>query len=144
CVLAVLGSMAVQGPLIKWVAEHRRHHHHSDQDHDPHSPHCYGEGFVGIIKGIWHAHVGWIFLPDTPGLSKYVADLVQDPLTRRLSKLFPLWAILGLIIPALVGGIYTRTWTGALLGFLWGGLARILVVHHATWSINSVCPVWGT
>jgi stearoyl-CoA desaturase (delta-9 desaturase) len=140
-VFAVLGSMAVEGPLLKWVATHRRHHQHSDDEHDPHSPHGHG---AGVLRGIWHAHVGWIFLPDYPALSRYVPDLAADRVMRTLSRLFPLWVAVGLMIPALLGGLLTLSWTGALLGFIWGGLARIFLVHHLTWSINSVCHIWGT
>jgi stearoyl-CoA desaturase (delta-9 desaturase) len=143
-VLAVLGSMAVEGPLLKWVATHRRHHQHSDRDEDPHSPHLHGGGLRGLFKGLWHAHVGWIFSPESPGLFRYVADLRKDRLLEWVSRMFPLWAALSLLVPALLGGLLTMTWKGALLGFLWGGLARICWVHHVTWSINSVCHLWGT
>jgi stearoyl-CoA desaturase (delta-9 desaturase) len=141
---AVLGSMAVEGPLLKWVAQHRRHHQHSDEHDDPHSPHAHGGGLLGVLKGLWHAHVGWIFKPDSPNLARYAADLHRDGLLRTLNKLFPLWVILGLLLPAVLGGVITLSWTGALLGFIWGGLARIFLVHHVTWSINSVCHLWGS
>jgi len=143
-VLAVLGSMAVEGPLLQWVAVHRRHHQHSDDHDDPHSPHTHGRGLRSMLRGFWHAHVGWMFLPHPRGLTRYVKDLRQEPLLRGLSRLFPLWVVLGLLIPAVIGGVVTGTWTGAALGFLWGGLVRILLVHHMTWSINSVCHIWGT
>ncbi|HYN86881.1 MAG TPA: fatty acid desaturase [Ardenticatenaceae bacterium] len=142
--LAILGSMAVQGPLIQWVAMHRRHHQHSDTHDDPHSPHAYGSGLVGVIKGMWHAHMGWLFRPDPAGLARYAADLYKDRLLRTLSTLFPLWVTIGLLVPALIGGLITMSWGGALLGFLWGGLARVFLVHHVTWSINSVCHLWGS
>lgn len=143
-VLAVLGSMAVEGPLLKWVALHRRHHQHSDQPKDPHSPHHQGKGFLGLLSGVWHAHLGWVFKPDPPNLVRYVKDLRQSSLLRTVSALFPVWVAVGLIIPALLGGLLTGTWTGACLGLLWGGLARIFLVHHMTWSINSVCHLWGS
>jgi stearoyl-CoA desaturase (delta-9 desaturase) len=142
-ILAVLGSMAVEGPLLRWVANHRRHHQLSDRAGDPHSPHLHGEGFRGMLKGLWHAHVGWILMPDTADLSRYVADLHGDRLLRWVSRLFPVWVIISLLIPTVLGGLLTMTWTGALLGFIWGGLARIFLVHHITWSINSVCHLWG-
>lgn len=142
--LGVMGSMAVQGPLIKWVAVHRRHHHHSDTEGDPHSPHLHGSGLPAMLRGIWHAHTGWLFAPDAPDLYRYVADLMADRSTRAISALFPLWVALGLAIPAALGGWLTGTWWGALLGFLWGGLARVFLVHHVTWSINSVCHIWGS
>jgi stearoyl-CoA desaturase (delta-9 desaturase) len=143
-VLAVLGSMAVQGPVLKWVAVHRRHHQHSDQPEDPHSPHHYGGGIRGILAGFWHAHVGWIFKADYPNLRRYVRDLHADKLLRVTSSLFGVWVFLGLAIPAVLGGVLTGTWTGAFLGLLWGGLVRIFLGHHVTWSINSVCHLWGS
>jgi stearoyl-CoA desaturase (Delta-9 desaturase) len=142
--LAVLGSMAVEGPLLKWVAIHRRHHQHSDTREDPHSPHDHGDGLLALFRGVWHAHMGWFFEPDSPSLPHYVKDLRQSGLLRRASQLFPLWAILGLLIPAGLGGLLTGTWMGVLSGLLWGGLARIFLVHHVTWSINSICHLWGS
>ncbi|HYE19532.1 MAG TPA: acyl-CoA desaturase [Tepidisphaeraceae bacterium] len=142
--LGVLGSMAVQGPLLRWVATHRRHHQHADDADDPHSPHFGGHGVLGVLRGWWHAHVGWLFQPDAGDLDRYVGDLRRDPALVRVSRLFVLWVALGLLIPAVIGGLVTMTWTGALLGLLWGGLARVFLVHHVTWSINSVCHLWGT
>jgi stearoyl-CoA desaturase (delta-9 desaturase) len=141
--LAVLGSMAVQGSLLDWVAMHRRHHQFSDHEDDPHSPHGHGGGVRGVLRGFWHAHIGWAFQPDPPALSSYVKDLRQNPLLRTVSALFPVWVVAGLLVPALLGGLLTLTWQGALLGFLWGGLMRIFLVHHVTWSVNSVCHLWG-
>lgn len=144
CILAIFGSMAVEGSVVKWAAMHRAHHQHSDDDHDPHSPHGHGSGFLGMLRGFVHAHVGWLFQGDPKNLYRYVPDLLNDPVTRINGMLWPLWAIMGLIIPMVLGGLITWSWTGALLGFLWGGLARIFIVHHVTWSINSVCHIWGT
>ena len=143
-ILAVLGSMAVEGPLLKWVAMHRRHHQHSDDVEDPHSPHHHGEGLRGLIAGAWHAHVGWIFERDPENLSRYVGDLQADPILRRVSKTWTLWSAAGLLLPAILGWLLTWSWTGVLLGFIWGGLTRVFLVHHVTWSINSVCHLWGT
>jgi stearoyl-CoA desaturase (delta-9 desaturase) len=143
-VFAVLGSMAIEGPLLKWVATHRLHHQHSDGAEDPHSPHHHGEGLRGLIAGAWHAHVGWLFDRDPENLSRYVGDLQSDTLLRRISRTWTLWSAVGLLLPALLGGLITWTWAGALLGFLWGGLTRVFLVHHVTWSINSVCHLWGT
>lgn len=142
-VLAILGSMAVEGPLLKWVAVHRRHHQHSDTHEDPHSPHEHGDSFLGLWRGLWHAHVGWFFQPAPPNLPHYVKDLRQSRVLRTASRLFPLWVTLGVFIPAALGGLLTGTWMGFLSGLLWGGLARIFLVHHVTWSINSVCHLWG-
>lgn len=143
-VLGVLGSMSVQGALDEWVATHRRHHQHSDDDGDPHSPHEFGGGIRGVIVGAWHAHVGWIFNSTHPDLRRYVRDLRSDRLVRIVSRLFLLWVFLGLVIPTLLGGILNGTWSGMILGFLWGGLVRVFLVHHVTWSINSICHLWGS
>jgi stearoyl-CoA desaturase (delta-9 desaturase) len=142
--LAILGSMAVEGPVLQWVATHRRHHQHSDDHDDPHSPHTHGSGLRGTLLGMWHAHVGWLFRSHPRGLARYVRDLRQDPLARRMSQLFPLWVVIGLVVPGALGGLLTLSWTGVFLGFIWGGLVRIFFVHHVTWSINSVCHIWGT
>jgi stearoyl-CoA desaturase (delta-9 desaturase) len=141
--LAVLGSMAIEGPVLTWAAVHRRHHQHSDEAGDPHSPNHYGGGTRGVLTGLWHAHIGWMFAADPPNLAGYVADLREERLVRVVSRLFGVWALLGLLIPTVLGGLLTGTWTGAFLGFIWGGLVRIFFVHHATWSINSVCHLWG-
>jgi stearoyl-CoA desaturase (Delta-9 desaturase) len=143
-ILVLLGSMALEGPVLKWVAQHRKHHNHSDQVDDPHSPHLHGEGWLGMLSGMWHAHMGWIFQPDVPNIKRYIPDLVKQRWLRFASGMFPVWAIIGVLIPTVLGGLLTMSWTGALLGFLWGGLVRIFFVHHITWSINSVCHLWGT
>lgn len=143
-ILALMGSLAVQGPLFKWVAIHRLHHRHSDDDGDPHSPHGSGRGLWGTIAGFWHAHLGWMFTPDPPELERYTRDLQADPLLRGVSRWFALGVALSLLLPAALGGLMTGSWLGVLTGFLWGGLARVFLVHHMTWSINSVCHLWGT
>jgi stearoyl-CoA desaturase (delta-9 desaturase) len=141
--LGVLGSMAVQGPLLQWVATHRRHHQHSDRSEDPHSPHHHGRGAYGLFSGVWHAHIGWMFAPDPPNCSRYVADLRQSRLLCSVSALFPVWVLVGLLLPMIVGGLLAATWQGAWFGLVWGGLVRIFLVHHVTWSVNSVCHLWG-
>jgi stearoyl-CoA desaturase (Delta-9 desaturase) len=141
--LGVFGSMAVEGPLLKWVAMHRRHHQHSDKPDDPHSPYHQGRGILGLLRGVWHAHLGWVFDPDPPDLDRYVKDLRQSGRLCTVSALFLLWVAIGLLIPAVLGGLLTGSWTGALFGLVWGGLVRIFLVHHVTWSINSVCHLWG-
>jgi stearoyl-CoA desaturase (delta-9 desaturase) len=141
--LAVFGSMALQGPLLKWVAMHRLHHQHSDTDDDPHSPHHQGEGILGLLRGLWHSHVGWLFEADPPDLLRYARDLHQNGCTRVASALFPVWALAGLLVPTTLGGLLSWSWMGALFGLIWGGLVRIFLVHHVTWSVNSVCHVWG-
>jgi stearoyl-CoA desaturase (delta-9 desaturase) len=142
-ILAALGSMAVQGPLLEWVAQHRRHHQHSDTPEDPHSPHHQGQGFLGLLRGVCHAHLGWFFKAQPPNLSRYVKDLRQSRLLRHVSALFPVWVAVGLLIPTALGAVLTQSWLGALFGLLWGGLVRIFLVHHVTWSVNSICHLWG-
>src|SRR5262249_5380352 len=122
-ILAVLGSMAVQGSLLRWVATHRRHHQHSDTPEDPHSPHHQGRGLLGLLRPAWRAPLGGIFNPDPPGLAHYVRDLCQSRLLRKASALFPVWVVVGLLVPAALGGLLTGTWLGALFGLVWGGLA---------------------
>jgi stearoyl-CoA desaturase (delta-9 desaturase) len=143
-ILAAFGSMAVQGSVLRWVAQHRRHHQHSDTPADPHSPHHRGRGLVGVLRGFWHAHIGWAFNRDAAGLERYMADLRKLRSVRVASALFPAWIALGLVIPAALGLVLTGTWAGALLGLLWGGLVRVFLVHHVTWSVNSVCHLWGS
>jgi stearoyl-CoA desaturase (Delta-9 desaturase) len=140
--LGVFGSMTFQGPLVEWVGLHRRHHQHSDQSEDPHSPHVHGTGLWGFLKGFWHAHIGWAFAPMPDDLDRYAGDLRRDRLINAVSALFPLWALLGVLIPSALGLAFLG-WRGAISGFLWGGLVRILLGHHATWCVNSVCHIWG-
>jgi stearoyl-CoA desaturase (delta-9 desaturase) len=142
--LAAFGSMAAQGPVLMWAAHHRKHHRHSDEDHDPHSPHAFGPGVLSVLRGFWHAHVGWMFEGSPRDLPKYVPDLRRDPVLRLNHRLFLVWVLAGLAIPALLGGLLTWSWMGVLLGFLWGGLVRAFFVHHVTWSVNSVCHIWGS
>jgi len=140
---AVLGSMAVQGSLFQWVGMHRRHHQHSDTPEDPHSPQHGGRGVLGLLRGFWHAHIGWFFQPDPPDLDHYVKDLSASRSLRVASYLFPLWVALGLAIPAVMGGVITLSWSGVWTGLIWGGLVRLFLVHHVTWSVNSACHLWG-
>lgn len=141
--LGVLGSMSIQGPLLKWAAIHRRHHQHSDQEEDPHSPNCWGGGLRGIVVGLWHSHVGWMFKPNPPDLGRYVGDLQADPVAWTVHRYFGYWVILGLLVPTAIGAWLSGSWTGAGLGFIWGGLVRLFLVHHVTFSVNSVCHLWG-
>ena len=143
---AALGSMAVQGPVIAWVADHRKHHAHTDTDGDPHSPHVgHGDGALGVMRGLWHAHTGWLFSEQgRAGRSRYTPDLTEDAGMRLLSRRFPLLVLAGLAIPALAGYLLTGTLLGAATGLLWGGLVRVFFVHHVTWSVNSICHFLGT
>jgi stearoyl-CoA desaturase (delta-9 desaturase) len=141
----ILGSMAGQGPAIWWCATHRKHHKHSDHEHDPHSPNAHREhGIGGWLRSFGHSHLGWLVTrPEDTDPNRYVPDLVADGRMRLLSGTFLLWVFLGFALPALIGGLLTGSWWGAFLGFLWGGLLRMCMVHHITWSVNSICHLWG-
>jgi stearoyl-CoA desaturase (Delta-9 desaturase) len=141
--LAVAGSLAIQGPLIRWVADHRKHHKFSDRDGDPHSPWRYGTDVKALAKGFWHAHMMWLFNPEQTPQRKYAPDLMKDPDLVRISRQFPLWVLVSLLAPALAGGLLTWSWQGALTAFFWGSLVRVSLLHHVTWSINSICHTIG-
>jgi stearoyl-CoA desaturase (Delta-9 desaturase) len=142
---AAAGSMAVQGPVINWVADHRKHHAHTDEEGDPHSPHVgAGAGIKGALRGLLHAHVGWLMTEHGRAeRSKYARDLVEDRGMRFVDRAFIGWVLLGLALPAALGWLITGSYKGALTGLLWGGLVRIFFIHHVTWSINSVCHFFG-
>jgi stearoyl-CoA desaturase (Delta-9 desaturase) len=145
--LAVLGEMAVQGPVIDWVADHRKHHTFTDEEGDPHSPHAgQGAGFGGMLRGLWHAHTGWLFSTHGQASSKrFAPDLLEDKGMRRINKAFPLIALYSLAIPFLLGlGLSGGSLAAGLSALLWGGLVRIFLVHHVTWSINSICHFFGS
>jgi stearoyl-CoA desaturase (Delta-9 desaturase) len=141
--LAIFGSIAAQGAVIRWCATHRRHHQTSDRDGDPHSPHIHGGSPLDLLRGMWHAHMGWLFHRDVEDSARSVADLLQDRVMLWIDRLYFAWVFLGLLIPAAVVGLWTGTWQGWLSGMIWGGLVRICLMQHVTWSINSVCHVWG-
>ena len=143
--LAIMGSMAIEGPVTAWVADHRKHHAFADKEGDPHSPHVdHGGGVRGALKGLFHAHVGWLFIHTHRGAkARYAPDLQKDPLIRWVDRTFLLWVFVGLFaswtLGYLIGGTLTAAWTG----LLWGGGVRMLVVHHVTYSINSLCHFFG-
>ncbi|MGZ6261042.1 MAG: acyl-CoA desaturase, partial [Candidatus Limnocylindrales bacterium] len=143
--LAVCGSMAVEGPVIEWVATHRKLHRFSDQEGDPHSPHVdQAPGWRGTLRGLAHAHVGWMFRgKDMANPARYAKDLLTDRDLRFISATFPLWVVVGLAIPFGLGFALSGTIAGALTGLLWGGAVRVLILHHMTFSINSLCHVFG-
>jgi stearoyl-CoA desaturase (Delta-9 desaturase) len=141
--LAAVGGMAVQGPVVQWVADHRRHHAFADREGDPHSPWRYGSGARNLAKGMWHAHLGWLFDRRQTNADRYAPDLVKDTAVRRTSRLFILWAFLTFALPTVIGGLVTMSWAGAWSAFFWAGLVRVALLHHVTWSINSVCHVVG-
>ncbi len=142
--LAVIGCMAVQGPVVQWVADHRRHHAFSDRAGDPHSPWRYGTDTRSLLKGMFHAHLGWLFDRRQTNPGRYAPDLLKDVALRRTSRLFIVWAGLGFLVPAVVGGLVTQSWTGAWTAFFWAGLVRVALAHHVTWSINSICHTVGS
>jgi stearoyl-CoA desaturase (Delta-9 desaturase) len=141
--LAVAGSMAIQGPVVQWVADHRRHHAFSDREGDPHSPWRYGTGAGALLKGMFHAHLGWLFERRKTNAERYAPDLLKDSALVTTGRLFVVWAAVSVFLPALIGGLVTGTWAGAWSAFFWAGLVRIALLHHVTWSINSVCHVVG-
>ncbi len=144
-VLAIFGSMAVEGSVITWVADHRKHHAFTDKEGDPHSPHLSGPGWRGAVKGLWHAHVGWLF--ETVGSAdrqRFVPDLLKERAMRVVDRLFLLWVLLGFAIPFALGWIIGGDLGTALTALLWGGFVRVFLLHHVTWSINSVCHFFGT
>jgi stearoyl-CoA desaturase (delta-9 desaturase) len=144
-VFAVLGEMAVESDVLTWVADHRKHHQFSDQPGDPHSPHAdYGDGWVDALRGLWHAHTGWLFR--TVGRAdkdRYVRDLLADRGLRVIAKLFMPILLVSLVLPTLAGWLLIGGWYGALAGLVWGGGIRIFLLHHVTFSINSICHFWG-
>src|ERR1044072_3793456 len=142
-VLAVMGSMAVQGPVIIWVADHRRHHAFSDKEGDPHSPWLFGTGPAALAKGFWHAHMGWLFDRGVTNKQRFAPDLLADKDIVRVNTLFWLATIASFALPAVLGGLITWTWWGALTAFFWAGLVRVAILHHVTWSTNSICHMIG-
>jgi stearoyl-CoA desaturase (Delta-9 desaturase) len=146
CTLAVLGSMSVQGPVIDWVADHRKHHTFTDEEGDPHSPHAgQGAGVGGMARGLWHAHVGWLFQTHGQASSKrFARDLLEDGAMRRINRAFPWIALASLAVPFALGlALGGGALTAGLSALLWAGLVRIFLVHHITWSINSICHFFG-
>lgn len=141
--LAVCGMMAIQGPVIEWVADHRKHHRFSDRDGDPHSPWRYGKSIKGLSRGFAYAHLIWLFDPVVTADEKFAPDLCADRTIRRLSDAFPAWVALSMLAPPLIGGIWSWSWQGALTAFFWGSLVRVALLHHVTFSINSVCHIAG-
>jgi stearoyl-CoA desaturase (Delta-9 desaturase) len=144
-VFAAVGSAAIEGPVISWVADHRKHHAFSDAPGDPHSPHVdHGVGWRGALRGLAHAHMGWLFIHTQRGARKrYAPDLVADPVVSFVDRTFIWWALGGLGAAFGLGWLIGGTLTAALTGLLWGGAVRLLVVHHVTYSINSLCHYFG-
>ena len=141
--LAVAGSLAMQGPAIAWVADHRRHHAFSDKEGDPHSPWLFGTGPRALAKGFFHSHMGWLFGRDRTNEERFTPDLLADRDLARVDRLFVVLSVATLLVPALLGGLLTWSLWGAVTAFFWAGLVRVALLHHVTWSINSICHMIG-
>ena len=141
--LALMGSYALEGSLDQWVADHRKHHKFSDEVGDPHSPWRFGTSRKAVAKGLYYAHVGWFFDDENTSIEKYAPDIAADKDLRALSRYFPAIVVATLLLPALLGGLITWSWLGALTALFWAGFVRVALVHHVTWSINSICHVFG-
>jgi stearoyl-CoA desaturase (delta-9 desaturase) len=141
--LAVVGSMAFQGPVITWVADHRRHHAFTDQEGDPHSPWLFGTSAVAVARGFWHSHFGWLMRHQKSNPARFAPDLLADPDIARINRQFGMWTSVSLVAPSALGGMISYSWWGALTAFFWAGLVRIGVSHHMAWSVNSLCHMIG-
>jgi stearoyl-CoA desaturase (delta-9 desaturase) len=141
--LAVAGTMAMQGPVITWVSDHRKHHKYSDREGDPHSPWRYGDNTRALAKGLVFAHILWLFDPNQTSQEKFSPDLLADKNIARVDKLFVPLVGVSLLGPALIGGLWGMSWHGAITAFFWASLVRITLLHHVTWSINSICHTFG-
>lgn len=141
--LGMFGSMAVEGSLTSWVATHRRHHMYSDGPGDPHSPHRYGDRGFALLRGLAFSHIGWLFVSDASCARRYAPDMLRDRDLRRIGKLFPVFALASLAVPFGIGYGLAGTWAGAVSALIWAGLVRMTALHHVTWSVNSICHVFG-
>jgi stearoyl-CoA desaturase (Delta-9 desaturase) len=141
--LAIAGSMAIEGPVLTWVADHRRHHKYSDREGDPHSPWRFGNDWRALLKGLAWAHIGWMFDGNHTSKEKFCPDLVADRKISWISRYFPLLVTISLLAPALIGGLWAWSWQGAVTAFFWATLVRVAFLHHVTWSINSICHTFG-
>jgi stearoyl-CoA desaturase (Delta-9 desaturase) len=142
--LAIAGSLAIEGPVITWVSDHRRHHKYSDKEGDPHSPWRYGEDWKALSKGLVFAHIGWLFDPNMTSQEKFSPDLLADSKIRKVDAWFPGLVAVSLLLPALIGGLWGMSWHGALTAFFWASLVRVALLHHVTWAINSICHTFGS
>jgi stearoyl-CoA desaturase (Delta-9 desaturase) len=142
-ILAILGSMAAQGGVIFWVAHHRCHHQYADRPNDPHSPNLHGDDIKGRLRGFWHAHAGWVLAGEIPNSLLFAKDVLRDPIIFKVNQWQHIWVLLGLILPAIVDGMISRSWMGVLQGFLWGGLVRVFLGQQIINSTNSICHLYG-
>jgi stearoyl-CoA desaturase (delta-9 desaturase) len=141
--LAIAGNLSAQGPATGWVADHRRHHAYSDRAGDPHSPWLFGTGPRALAKGFWHAHMGWLFEREVTNAERFAPDLLADRPLQAVDRLFPLWVALTFLLPGIAGGLITWSWWGGVTAFFWAGLVRVALLHHVTWSVNSICHMIG-
>jgi len=141
--LAICGSLAIEGSLDQWVADHRKHHKFSDEVGDPPLTLAFRYQQKAIAKGLLFSHVGWLFETDNTGIDKYAPDIAKDKDLTWMSKHFGIFVAASLLLPGILGGLLTWSWMGALTAFFWAGLVRVAFVHHVTWSINSICHVFG-
>lgn len=142
-ILGILGSMSCQGPLIYWASSHRRHHRYSDVPGDPHSPYIDREKNLGWWQGFYHSHMGWTYGHELTNSFLFAKDLVLDKTITMVNKYYYYWVILGLLIPAALEGIVTQSWMGVFRGFIWGGLLRLFLVHHSSWTIGSIAHIYA-
>jgi stearoyl-CoA desaturase (Delta-9 desaturase) len=142
-VLGLAGSLAIEGNIIQWVADHRRHHAFSDQEGDPHSPWRFGTTPAALVRGFWHAHMGWMFEREQTNAARFAPDLLADRDIQRVDRLFPVLTVVTLLAPAVLGGLITMSWWGAVTAFFWASLVRVALLHHVTWSVNSICHMIG-
>jgi stearoyl-CoA desaturase (delta-9 desaturase) len=142
--LALAGSLAFEGAVIGWVANHRRHHAYTDRIGDPHSPHLRGATPWAQLRGALHAHIGWLLQGQATDAKRWAPDLTGDPDLVLIDRLFPLLCVVSLGAPTLIGWAVTGTASGALGAFIWAGLVRVFVLQHATFAVNSACHIWGS
>jgi stearoyl-CoA desaturase (delta-9 desaturase) len=141
--LAVAGGLAIEGPVLNWVADHRRHHKYSDKEGDPHSPWLYGDDWKGLAKGLYWSHYGWLYASQATSAEKYCPDILADKDIRRVHKSFGLIVTATFLVPAALGGLLTMSWLGFFTALFWAGFVRVALVQHVTWSINSICHTFG-
>jgi stearoyl-CoA desaturase (delta-9 desaturase) len=141
--MAIAGSLAMEGPVITWVSDHRRHHKYSDKEGDPHSPWRYGNDAKALARGLLYAHMLWLFDPHQTSQEKFSPDLLADSRIRKVDAAFGAFVAVTLLLPALIGGLWGMSWHGAITAFFWAGLVRVTLLHHVTWSINSICHTFG-
>jgi stearoyl-CoA desaturase (Delta-9 desaturase) len=143
-VLMIAGSMALEGPLSFWVSTHRRHHRYADELGDPHSPNLSGTGPLAKVKGLWYAHIPWMFSDQESRVNVFAPDVLRDRRLFNYSRTYPIWALLSLVLPGVLGLAIGGTLASALSGFVFGGLARVFVANQAAWCVGSISHMFGS